>query len=97
MQMPQVSTKIYRTHYRNYVIFYNPKPGDPALSPDYDFHHFDCEDGEDYRQGFGVDVNDCKRQIDYIEYSNQQSQIGLSIAITVLAMTLILYLLYWSL
>ena len=84
-------------HYRNYVIAYNPKPGDPALSPDYDFHHFDCEDGEDYRQGFGRDVDDCKKQIDDIEHLNHQSQVSLAIAITVLALSLMVYLLYWSL
>ena len=92
----KVKSKIYRTHYRNYVIAYNPKPGDPALSPDYDFHHFDCEDGEDHRQGFGRNAESCKKQIDEIESENQQLETGLAIAITVLAMSLLFYLLYWS-
>ncbi len=92
----KIKSKIFRTYYRNYVIAYNPKPGDPSLSPDYDFHHTECEDGEDYRMGFGRDVEDCKRQIDDLEYSDHQLQVSLTVAIIVLAIALVFYFFYWS-
>ena len=62
-----MKSKIYRTSYRNYIIAYNPKPGDPALAPDYDFFREDTIDTEDNIIWSAKTVEDCKSVIDSFE------------------------------
>ncbi len=62
-----MKSKIFRTHYRNYVIAYNPKPGDAAISPDYDFFREDRIDSENSIIWSCQTVEGCKGIIDTFE------------------------------
>lgn len=83
--------------YKNYTIKYCPKPGDPNLSPDFDFIHDDYEGDDDPRIGSERTVKKCMEIIDFIENDRQQSDTASMIAITVIAISLTIYILFWSL
>ena len=82
--------------YKNYTIKYCPKPGDPNLSPDFDFVHNDYEGDGDPRIGSCRTVKKCMQMIDEIENDFEQSDTASLIAMTVLAIALASYLLFWS-
>jgi len=81
--------------YKNYEIRYCPKPGDPKLSPDFDFVHDDYDGGEDPRTGSCRTVNKCMEMIDLIENDREQSDRAFMIATTVIFISLFVYFLYW--
>lgn len=82
--------------YKNYEIRYCPKPGDPNLSPDFDFIHKDYDGHEDPRIGSERTVKKCMQMIDLIESDCEQSDRASMIAITVIANSLTVYILFWS-
>ena len=62
-----MKSKIFRTSYRNYVIAYNPKPGDSSIAPDYDFFRDDSIDTENNIIWSAQTVENCKSVIDSFE------------------------------
>lgn len=82
--------------YKNYTIKYCPKPGDPKLSPDFDFIHDDYDGADDPRIGSERTVKKCMEMIDFIENDLEQSDTASLIAMTILAIALAGYLLFWS-
>ena len=82
--------------YKNYEIRYCPKPGDPNLSPDFDFIHKDYDGAEDPRIGSERTVKKCMKIIDELENDREQSDRAFMIAVTVVAISIVSYILYWS-
>ena len=80
--------------YKDYEITYQPKPGDPKLSPDFDFVHREYDGREDGRIGSCRSVKDCMNSIDQLELDAQHGNTLSWFLIIFIAATLLLWILY---